>query len=215
PAAEGNVSHLSFVQIAPHPALRPFIDFFWMLRNATPAADPMEHLVFPDGGMDIVVNWNVSKSSIATPAPLSISGIASHARRGHLQSLAAVVGARLRPGAAFALLSISAPDLKDTLAPLDEVIRLRQRGTFESVTDARSPEDCLRRLQKALMTRLPSVASVDPTVVKSLQAIEASRGSIRMADLEEIGISIRTLRRRFDRFVGVSPKQYCRILRFS
>src|SRR5262249_7299550 len=74
---------------------------------------------------------------------------------------------------------------------------------------------CLRRLQKALMTRLPSVASVDPTVVKSLQAIEASRGSIRMADLEEIGISIRTLRRRFDRFVGVSPKQYCRILRFS
>src|SRR5262249_54122314 len=113
-----------------------------MLGNASPTSDSA-HLVFPDGGMDIVVNWNVSKSSIATPAPPSISGIASHARRGPLQSLSAVVGARLRPGAAFALLSISAPDLKDTIAPLDDVIRPVQRGRFESVTDARSPRECL------------------------------------------------------------------------
>ena len=208
------MSDLSFVQIAPHPALRPYIDFFWMLRNASPTVDS-SNLVFPDGGIDIVVNWNVSKSSIATPAPPSISGIASHARRGPLQSVAAVVGARFRPGAAFALLSISAPDLKDTLAPLDEVMRRAQRGTFESVTGARSPKECLEQLQKALMARLSGAVSVDPIVVKSLQAMEASRGSIRMADLEEMGISIRTLRRRFDRFVGVSPKQFCRILRLS
>lgn len=209
------MSDLSFVQIAPHPALRPYIDFFWMLRNASPTAGSTAHLVFPDGGMDIVVNWSASKSSIATPAPPSISGIASHARRGPLQSVAAVVGARFRPGAAFALLSISAPDLKDTLAPLDEVMRRAQRGTFESVTGARSPKECLEQLQKALMARLSGAVSVDPIVVKSLQAMEASRGSIRMADLEEMGISIRTLRRRFDRFVGVSPKQFCRILRLS
>ena len=209
------MSDLSFVQIAPLPALRPYVDFFWMLHHASPTADSAAHLVFPDGGMDIVVNWTVSKSSIATPAPPIISGIASHARTGPLQSLAAVVGARFRPGAAFALLSISAPDLKDALVPVDDVLRPAQRGTFESVTDARSPKDCLSQLQKALMARLSSAASVDPIVVKSLQAMEASRGSVRMADLEEIGISIRTLRRRFDRFVGVSPKQFCRILRFS
>lgn len=208
------MSDLSFVQIAPHPALRPYIDFFWMLRNASPTVDS-SNLVFPDGGIDIVVNWNVSKSSIATPAPPSISGIASHARRGPLQSVAAVVGARLRPGAAFALLSISAPDLKDTLAPVDEVMRRAQRGAFESVTDARSPKECLEQLQRVLMARLSAAGSVDPIVVKSLQAMEASRGSIRMADLEEMGISIRTLRRRFDRFVGVSPKQFCRVLRLS
>jgi len=118
-------------------------------------------------------------------------------------------------GPLFALLSISAPDLKDTLAPLNEVIRPAQRGPFESVTDARSPKDCLRLLQNSLMARLSSASSVDPVVVKSLHAMEASGGSIRMADLEEIGISIRTLRRRFDRFVGVSPKQFCRILRLS
>ena len=209
------MSDLSFMQIAPHPALRPYIDFFWMLRNGSPTADSTAHLVFPDGGMDIVVDWNMSKSSIATPAPPSISGIASHARRGPLQSVAAVVGARLRPGAAFALLSISAPDLKDTLAPVDEVMRRAQRGAFESVTDARSPKECLEQLQRVLMARLSAAGSVDPIVVKSLQAMEASRGSIRMADLEEMGISIRTLRRRFDRFVGVSPKQFCRILRLS
>jgi AraC-like DNA-binding protein len=123
--------------------------------------------------------------------------------------------ARFRPAAAFALLSISGPDLNDTFAPLDEVIRRAQRGTFESVAEARSPKDCLEQLQKALMARLSSAASVDPIVVRSLQVMEASRGSIRMADLEEMGISIRTLRRRFERFVGVSPKQFCRILRLS
>ena len=173
------MSDLSFVQIAPHPALRPYIDFFWVLRNASPTADSTAHLVFPDGGMDIVVNWNVSKSSIATPASPSISGIASHARKGPLQFVAVIVGARLRPGAAFALLSISAPDLKDTLAPLEEVMRRAQRGTFESVTDARSPKECLEQLQKALIARMADAASVDSIVVKSLQTMEARRGSIR------------------------------------
>src|SRR5262249_5976637 len=131
------------------------------------------------------------------------------------QSVAAVVGARFKPGGAFSLLSVSAPDLKDTLALVEEVVQPKQRGTFEPLTDARSPKDCVRQLQKALTASVSAAASVDPIVVKSIQAMEASRGSIRMTDLEEIGISIRTLRRRFDRFVGVSPKQFCRILRFS
>ena len=207
------MSDLSFSQITPHPALRPYIDFFWMLDRGSPAADSSTHLVFPDGGMDIVVNWHVSKTSIATPATPSVSGIASHSRMEPLQSVAAVVGARLKAGAAFSLLSISPPELKDTVAPLEEVIKAQRGGTFESLTDARSPKDCLRQLQKTLMASLSGAAPVDPIVVKSLEAMEASRGNIRMADLEAVGISIRTLRRRFDRFVGVSPKQFCRILR--
>jgi AraC-like DNA-binding protein len=211
---ERPVSDLSFVQIAPHPALRSHIDFFWMLDRPSPSADST-HLVFPDGGMDIVVNWNISETCIATPATPSISGIASHSRLESLQSVAAVVGARFKPGAAFSLLSISAPDLKDTLAPLEEVIRPDQRGGFESLADARSPKDCLRQLQKALMACLSGAASIDPIVLTSFQAIESSRGRIRMADLEDIGMSIRTLQRRFDRFVGVSPKEFCRILRLS
>jgi AraC-like DNA-binding protein len=212
---ERPVSDLSFIQIAPHPALRSYVDFFWMLDRGSPSADSSTHLVFPDGGMDIVVNWNVSKTSIATPATPCISGIASRSRMENLDSVAAVVGARFKPGAAFSLLSISAPDLKDTLAPLEVLVKPNQRGKFESLADARSPKDCLRQLQKALMASLSGAASIDPIVLATFQAIESSRGRIRMADLEEIGINMRTLRRRFDRFVGVGPKEFCRILRLS
>lgn len=209
------MSDLSFVEVQPDPALRPYIDFLWMLNTRSPGDSSASHLVFPDGGMDIIVPWSWSSSSLVVPGRLSISGIASYSRTAPLGSVAAIVGARFKPGAAFALLSVPAPDVKDTVVPLEELVEPERRGTCEFVTHASSPRDCLQRLEKMLLATLTKAASIDPVVTSSVRLMQATHGAIRMSDLEERGISTRTLRRRFDRIIGMSPKQFCRILRFS
>lgn len=68
----GFVNDPSFVQIEPHSALRQHVDFLWMLDNASPANSSASHLVFPDGGVDIVVPWSRSSSSMTPAGPPSM-----------------------------------------------------------------------------------------------------------------------------------------------
>lgn len=49
-----------------------------------------------------------------------------------------------------------------------------------------------------------------------LERIQSGRGSLRITDIShELGVSDRLLRKKFNESVGVSPKQYSRIVRFQ
>jgi transcriptional regulator GlxA family with amidase domain len=56
----------------------------------------------------------------------------------------------------------------------------------------------------------------DPLVAAAVRLIEASRGAIAVSGIERrLGVSPRTLTRRFTAAVGISPKMACRVARLQ
>lgn len=79
----------------------------------------------------------------------------------------------------------------------------------------RDPEDWIDALDAILTVRLPG-QELDCVIARALDEAAARACLLRAAELSEaVGISPRHLRRLFRSWVGLSPKQALRILRFQ
>jgi AraC-like DNA-binding protein len=158
--------------------------------------------VIPDGCIDIV--WTEGDGA-------QVVGPNTTAFLVALPSGVHVVGVRMRPGAAAALLGIDARELRDgrmALAALwdDDGRRLEQR--LEGGTDR------VGILLAALGRSAWHGAAPDPLVTAAVQRLQDPRSRVG-ALASELAISTRQLRRRFDAAVGYGPKQLARVLRLE
>ncbi len=126
-----------------------------------------------------------------------------------------VVGARMRPGAAPALLGVDgAAALRDGRCALAEVWGDDGRR-LEQQLDA-APDAALRTavLLDALHARARRAAWPDPLVRAAVDGLADPRARVeRLAG--ELGVGERRLRRRFEAAVGYGPKRLGRVLRLQ
>ena len=122
------------------------------------------------------------------------------------------VGAQLRPGAAQALFGLPADELADHHTSLGDL----WGQTAASIHDRLSETDCsesrLDLLEAILAAKLPAVRGLHPAVAGALQQFS------QMSSVQDVvrhsGYSHRTFISLFTRSVGLTPKRYCRVLRF-
>jgi len=71
-------------------------------------------------------------------------------------------------------------------------------------------------LEKYIASHLRENRKIDPTLNNALHIIYQNRGSIKVSELaEQLQVSHRQLGRKFDTWIGISPKAFCRIVRFQ
>ena len=177
---------------APSERLRPFVECFWSIESTGARPD---QLVLPDGCVDIVCSAG---------APPLVVGAMTRARTfaaGGLQ-----VGVRFRPGFAGGFVRAPGIHTVDRLIPLNEVWGTRGR----ELAEAESAAQCIALLEAEL------VDASEPGVVQKVSAyIVAQSGQVRVDDLAfDAGMSARQLRRLFLEEVGLTPKHFCRVIRF-
>src|SRR5205085_10494872 len=126
-----------------------------------------------------------------------------------------VLGVRLRPGAAPAMLGLPASELRDLRVPLAELWGSDAERLQEEIAVAGSAAERQRLLQRALSRRLAGAERPDAIVAGAVNALRAN-GLRRVDGLgEALGFSERQLRRRFHAAVGYGPKTLARVLRFQ
>jgi AraC-like DNA-binding protein len=156
--------------------------------------------ILPDGCIDIV--FSPSRG-------LRLVGANTVAFLSDVEPAEIVVGARMVPGGAPALLGIAAEDQLDRRMPLRDVIgddgaRLEQR-----LSEARDP---VATLGQWLLHRSRGAPGPDPLVTATI--VELASGQARIGRLAaELGVSERGLRRRVTTAVGYGPKRLARVLR--
>jgi AraC-like DNA-binding protein len=124
-----------------------------------------------------------------------------------------MVGAYLKPGRLAAFFGVTAAELTDTVVALDHLWRSSSALAAE-LTDLHEPER-IARLERELLRRLSG--RFDPRV--SVDGITAfvceRRGQVSVQRLsDEAGVSRQHLTRVFREVVGLTPKLYCRLVRF-
>jgi AraC-like DNA-binding protein len=125
-----------------------------------------------------------------------------------------VVGIRMRPGAAGALLGIPAIELRDDRVPLDAIWAAFGRELAGRLDDAEDARGRRMRMEGALLHRRADADAADPLVLDALRKL-GMPGSRVGRLVEELAISERQLRRRFRAAVGYGPKTADRVLRFQ
>jgi AraC-like DNA-binding protein len=187
------------VRCAP-PVLRKYLGCFWAL-NPGPAASIQ---TFPDGCAQLLVEIaDAAQPLCVISGPRLTAGVYVPPSRKN------VVGVRLRPGVAHALLQLpicglvdarvvfAAPELECEMARADS-------------TDARFDV-----LETFVEQRLIG-AVIDERVDKAVHLIGASSGDARIEEVaRECGLGRRQLERLMRVWVGVTPKRLSRIARFQ
>lgn len=196
----------SYRECVPAPALRPFVDRFW-LRAPTGAAEVAR--VLPDGCMDLVVNLGTRPAAFVVGAmtrPLVLANAGDQP----------AVAVRFRPGAATPFLRVAAHQLTDQRVE-DAALGIDWLSA-QRLAEAGDPAVVLVAFERMLLGRLDGLpkgraATPDPAVARAVRALLAARPPSIEGLARRLGWTRQHLGRVFRAEVGIGPKQLGRIAR--
>jgi AraC-like DNA-binding protein len=193
----------AYVEIAPPPALRPFVECLWVHRIDAPPPEEGRRLL-PSGRADLV--W-VGGLGVYVSGPQT--------RYSHAMKLPPmlVFGARFRPGAAPYLLRTPATELVDSTVELDAIDPRLARRLDDRLADAADPTAALAAFGAELQRRLRSAEPPSPAVSEAVRMLDGNATVAETAS--RTFVSERALQRRFAQDVGYGPKVLQRVLRFQ
>lgn len=212
---------LHYRELAPAPALRPYIRCYWTLHASANEAAGAQR-VLPDGCVEIVINLGdqfVRLGEAGTlerqPRLLLVGPTTRHMSIAPTGAIR-LIGIRFAPGGAFPFLTISPRDVRDTAPALDDVAPPLEAGVIErlalSVQGSETPI-----LDEALGRRLARARRLtDRRVLASVRATYVAEQPLGVDALVALtGLGARQIERTFRASVGFGPKTLCRLARFQ
>jgi AraC-like DNA-binding protein len=191
-----------------HPASRlsSVVECIWHCEDA--AVGHGRQSVLPDGRFQIVLNLAASKGTVC--------GLRSQHVVIDAAQIPWMMGAVLSPGGAQGFLGASALEFWNRSVALDLVWGPQMTGLLEQLRDAGSARKRLRILEAALTDRIRrGEEAIHPAVDYALQVFNNAPHIRTVAEVSrDIGWSRRWFSHVFSEQVGMTPKRYCRLMRF-
>jgi len=202
--------------------LREFIDRFWFCSD-TPSH--VRERILPSGTVEMVFNLaqdEIRIDDLARPkCPRRYSGaVVSGTYREFfvidpLQH-ASILGIHFRPGGAAAFLAMPVRELAGRHVELETLWGPQANELRERLCAAATPARRFALLEEAFLARLQHPSERHRAVAIALDAFDRTAGNVGVHDVaRRIGLSHRRFIERFADEVGLTPKLYCRILRFQ
>jgi AraC-like DNA-binding protein len=204
----------TYAKLSVSGALAPFVRH---IRLVPPTQHEGRYVRLPDGQMELVLR---SRGGSAHDW-LNVVGTRSHALRkesGPTDAFCVVV--RFHAGGGYPFFGIPVSELTNQLVGLDQLWGSLFQHLRDVLAHADDAHACLAATQQALRARLAGPELYDPAngarVRRALRVLEQETVLPAVETLaERLGASTRQLRRAFAEVVGLSPKQYLRIMRFQ
>ena len=194
------------------------VERFWSIEYEGSAEAPVEP-VLPDGCPEIVFNLGdrfqriPTYGDVETQASAIVSGQIRKRILIRPTGRVKLFGIRFLPHAAAGFLGVAMSSLTDQVVPLESVVG-GFSGELESrIAEGSTFEERVAVVEAALGYRR---SNGDLSIVAGLtQVISDSGGCLSVQELvDRTGIGERRMERMFDKYVGLSPKVFSRIVRF-
>ncbi len=184
---------------APPGRLHSSVECFWTVEAR---ASIPEYPVLPDGCVDFVYSPS---------GGLQIVGAMTHVRNFKLGSGERQFGVRFRPGMALGFAGAPGSETIDQVLPLEDFWGAKGRRLADQIAESKSSHQAFALFEAQLVD--PS----EPGVVQQVAAyIVDQSGQTKIDDLAfQAGMSARQLRRLFVEQIGLTPKHFCRVIRFQ
>jgi AraC-like DNA-binding protein len=219
--------------------LRPFVQCYTRFASATPTAAAgragglgAEEALVPldDPLVDRVIACAHTFLSFNFGDPLPLTPDGSQLMTGRAHVVGAVTrpgtmpvagrvdlfGVTFRPGWASAFLRLPAAALTDQVLSLEQAWGRSGRALTEQLLEAPTVAARIRLVEQELWRRLAGLPASARTVPAIADHIVRHRGAITVEQLcAAFGFSRQHLARQFRASVGLSPKLFCRVVRFQ
>jgi AraC-like DNA-binding protein len=205
------------------PPLQAHVEYLWYHEGIV-SDYAMERLV-PDGAIELIIDLTERAKRWSHPDTLRqvrtvhrswISG--QHSRPIAIEAAqnSCMIGARFRPGGAYAVLARPVSELNDSVVELELLWGRAIDVLRDRLIAAPSVDERFALLDRALVDRAADRLDVDRSVARALDRIAKRPSEVSIRALAaEIGISQRRLVRLFEERVGLRPKRLARVLRFQ
>ena len=199
--------------------LAGLVDHIWLFDGVMTS---LRERTFPNGLLEIIVHlgerYSVVEDRCVWVCPTTcLTGL----QLGHLIVEAPVqrtkvLGLRLTPAGAYALFARPMHEVASLTVDLEDVVGPAARELAGKCDAAPTAESCVRAALAWIDNRIAKATRVEPAVGWMLSQIRRRAGAVSIAQLRnQVGWSKTRLARRFVDQVGVSPKQYARVMRFN
>ena len=193
------------------------VERFWHSEGTTPL--PRERLL-PNGLLELAVTLAephrlVEDTGSAVIPTASVSGLLTGPRLLEHPARHRVLGIRLRPAGAYALLGVPMRELSGALVDLRDLVGRSARELAERCQDTPSVAERFRLGAAWIAARLAHARPAAAEIAWSAAQIEGSAGRVAIGELRaRTGWSKTRLIGTFREQIGVAPKMYARIVRF-
>ncbi len=202
-------------EIRPSPRLSHFVSSFWLLEDDGTSAVPQR--IVPDGHAELILNWGEPFQHLVNgtwhPQPrLFFAGQIDGPLMLKPGGQTKMLGIGFHPHGASCLFQHPMQELAGSFTPLEDLSPALSRR----VDEALQSHDPVAAMEMALWSAQECARSDHALVGEAVRLITATNGGADLARLaRHLGLSLRQLERRFLAVVGLPPKRFSRIHRFS
>lgn len=217
-------SHLNLQLVEPAALLRPFIKHYWFI--STDGAEAHTEYLPSDTGCGLLFNLSGSltlgsEDGTAAQAnqlapPIVLSGPHTRFLPVTTGPYCDAAGIRFQPGMAYPFFQTTLAEfVTPTAAPEALCKRLRLTQVFEQLVAIKDVTARSEFLNHWLLDQLQQALNVNPELPHALNQLEQQTLPSITSLAETTQLSQRQLERVFKEWVGISPKQYSRLLRIN
>ena len=199
--------------------LAEILDHIWVFDGAMTC---LRERTFPNGLLEIIVQLGDRHSVVGDrdtwicPATCVTGLQLQHLVVEAPPSRSRVIGIRLRPAGAYAVLTRPMHEIVGLTVALEDLVGPAAAELGDACSEARTLEGCAEAAIAWVERRLETGARIVPTVAWIIEQIRMQGGSVSIAGLRErTGWSKTRLSSTFVEQIGVSAKQYARVVRFN
>ena len=194
-----------YQEVAPRNWASQFIETYWIEKNDTELTK--EVLVYPDGCSDIIVSYTDNSYESF------VIGCMTKPLKASIKPGEVMCGIRFYPGCSSAFLKISMKEVTNKKYPLKDIINKDLNLILLNRT-----EDHAKMIPQLFESHLKNMFSenhYERIGFTGASLIKQQYGTSSIENIaDQLNISRRSFERKFIHSVGITPKQYSRIVRF-
>lgn len=196
----------------------PYIEYYFIVKDEFP--QPYRSIqMFPDGKSVMVFNLGeqLSEKGKILPSSLVSSGCSQSHTIEFLGGKIDLIGIQFKPYGIFPFLPKSANrvlDISNEIHSLPLVFGDFIEEIEEALKTAKNTNEKIALLEVFFHSKM--MFDIEDNVRKFIDSITHNSLSYNINDIsKEYGITVRTIERYFEKYVGISPKKYLKIVRFK
>ncbi len=217
---------MRYWRMQPDARLLPWVLCYYLVEPiaGTPLSLSGQQLLLPDGQSELVFALEAPFERWAVDEPGKCAVMrSSYLIGGRFRSVftrtmgrVRVAGVKLDSRLLHAIIRMPLSEFRDSTLELDELTMPALRDLDDEVKSASSAEQVKARMDRFFLRTLGCQWPGEPAVDGLLRQIHLSRGTLSIMQwARNEHINSRTLERRFCAYMGMTPKQYSRIVRFK
>src|ERR1700728_643763 len=194
---EATASMFQLSRHRPSAALRPFVDFHWIVRWDLSGQQPYEQKILPHPNVNLAFEESGS-AVFGVDRKLFVRRIGGRGK---------ALGVRFSPGGFRPFWNAPVSRLTDRTIPAAEVFGAAAEAAQAAIMEASSDAAMVARAEEFLARELPGRDPVAESVADMVSLINGDPSLTRVDQLAAMsGLSVRRLQRLFAEYVGVGPK---------